>query len=245
MSKQLSFGQKIIYVACFLCIVLSCAAIIFACIFLKRYLAFRDFEVIAFLNSPSMLLAIIPIVFWLAVFTGMVKQKYGSGIPLFERSKRKKQFAKNPAAQKNKRVIRILILLSLVSSLCLLVFPLVPRTTLDGEGNISRISVLNQEKESFPVAQYSSVEVSIQEYPTSVFSVRKMVLSVYTTVNTGKTFRFDAGDFRDTASLIQYLTLIQSQNDLTVSIRNVQNLDVWLQEQSLTQEEQYKFRQLF
>ena len=262
----LSFWDKLIYWGIFLVLCVAYVALLFGPLQLRHRIAFADEAVIAaadhfstwWLGIPWMTFFLMTFILWLQPYQnrtpifGKRNFKYGPPAwlkvyPLFMKNKPPVWVSENK--KKQRKSFAIFLLVVLLVSFLFLPLSLYGRDCLRYDGSIVEYSMFNQQVEEFSPGNIKEVTIDLFRYSTGKhYRTTHWGVQLIIRTDSGKKYSFDHREFDNNGTplyLTQMVNVISRYDPRIIRYEDVENLDKFIADKDLTQEELRLLYQLF
>ena len=263
----LSFVDKLIYWGIFAVLCAAYVALLFGPLQLRHVIAFSDEAVIAaadhfsafWLGVPWFTFFIMTFILWLQPYQnrtpifGKKGFKYGPPAwlkvyPLFMKNKPPVWVSEN--TKKQRRSYAIFLLVVLLVSFIPLPWSLYGRDCLRYDGSIVEYSMFNQQVEEFSPGEMDEATIDLFRYDTGGKYHKTHHWGVRLTLHTrsGKKYSFDHREFDNNGTrlyLSQLASVISRYNPEIIRYEDIENLDKFIADKGLSEEEIQLLYQLF
>ena len=227
------------YIFSYFVVTLLSISILLMFLYIKRFVIMLDSGVLAYNESPWILLSILPIISFMIISILLLKIKYEQNIPLFEK-KEKVTFSNTKSGQLNKKIVVCFCMVFLFINVFAIILPFSAKTLLTQQGDIIKYGLFNQQQEHIAMPQYTNINIGIHHHIQGVYTSEKYILTIsFKTENSQNDFNL--GAFRDLDTAFAFLTNIP-YNVLTVT--GEENLDIFLKTSHLSKQQEELLRNI-
>jgi len=170
---------------------------------LKDWIVFRNPLVVAYTDTLSILWMLLPLAVHSAIAIVFLKNRC-FGQRATSSKQREDPFRKARMRLLVRPYAACLITADILLSLLLLGMSLIPRTELRSDQSVMQQGVTAQKE--IRLDQGASIRLSIGTLPPAYFRGERTVLHVYTTMQDGRQYGWEASDFRDVETMIRYVS---------------------------------------
>ena len=263
----LSFWDKLIYWGIFVVLCVAYVALLFGPIQLRHKIAFSDEAVIAaadhfsafWLFRPWLTFFLLSFILWLQPYQnrtpifGKKGFKYGPPAwskvyPLFMKNKPPVWVSEN--AKKQRKSFAIFLLVVLLVSFIPLPWSLYGRDCLRYDGSIVEYDMFNQQVREFSSGNMDEVTVDLFRYDTEgkYHKTHHWGVQLKMQTGSGKRYSFDHREFDNNGTrfyLSQLASVISRYDPEIIRYEDVENLDKFIADKGLSEEEIQLLYQLF
>ena len=263
----LSFLDKMIYWIIFLLLCGAYAALLFGPLQLRHVIAFSDESVIAvedhasswWLTVPWLTFFLMTFILWLQPYQnrtpifGKKNFKYGPPAwpkvyPLF--MKNKPPVWVSERTKKERKQIKILLIIVLLVSFIPLPWSLYGRACLRYDGSIVQYNMFNRQVQEFSSGNIEEMTIDLFRYDTGgkYYKTHHWGIRLKLRTNSGKYYTFDHREFHSDGTrryLPQMVNVLARYNPEIIRYEDIENLDKFIADKNLSQEELRLLRQLF
>lgn len=198
-----------------------------------------DSNVLAYNESPWILLVILPVISFMIISMFLLKIKYEQNIPLLKK-KENITFSNTKSGQLNKKIVVCFCLIFLFINIFAMALPFSAKTVLTQQGDIIKYGLFNQQHEHVTMSQYTNINIGIYRHIQGVYTSEKYILTIsFKSENSQNDFNL--GAFRDLDTAFAFL-INTPYNMLTIT--GEENMDMFLETSHLSKRQEELLRNI-